>query len=148
MEEEALKDNTSQVHAVVPVQIASYLLNEKRKSIGVIESRHNVRVVVVPDNRMETPHFNVVRIREGEESNALSYLLPQIHEAQALAEAEEQASERRKPATVVETPALSGLSAPAETPVALVTPAIKLRLLRLQCRANQKRRKPPLLAVL
>lgn len=125
MEEEALKDNTSQVHAVVPVQIASYLLNEKRKSIGVIESRHNVRVVVVPDNRMETPHFNVVRIREGEESNALSYLLPQIHEAQALAEAEEQASERRKPATVVETPALSGLSAPAETPVALVTPAIQ-----------------------
>ena len=125
MEEEALKDNTSQVHAVVPVQIASYLLNEKRKSIGVIESRHNVRVVVVPDNRMETPHFNVVRIREGEESNALSYLLPQIHEAAALAEAEEQATERRKPVAVVETPALSGLSAPAETPVALATPAIQ-----------------------
>ncbi|MGL5006454.1 MAG: ribonuclease E [Plesiomonas sp.] len=118
MEEEALKDNTSQVHAVVPVHIASYLLNEKRKSIGVIESRHNVRVIVVPNDRMETPHFNVVRMREGEESHALSYLLPQIHEAAALAEAEEQNTDRRKP-VITETPALTGLSTPPETPAAV-----------------------------
>ncbi|MGL5758478.1 ribonuclease E [Plesiomonas sp.] len=124
MEEEALKDNTSQVHAVVPVHIASYLLNEKRKSIGVIESRHNVRVIVVPNDRMETPHFNVVRMREGEESNALSYLLPQIHEAAALAEAEEQSTERRKPA-VVETPALAGLSTPPEAPVVVNIPPVQ-----------------------
>ncbi|MGL4602222.1 MAG: ribonuclease E, partial [Plesiomonas sp.] len=124
MEEEALKDNTSQVHAVVPVHIASYLLNEKRKSIGVIESRHNVRVIVVPNDRMETPHFNVVRMREGEESNALSYLLPQIHEAAALAEAEEQSTERRKP-PVVETPALAGLSTPPEAPAVVNIPPVQ-----------------------
>lgn len=82
IEEEALKENTKQVHTIVPVQIASYLLNEKRKAISSIEKRHNVDVIVVPNEAMETPHFSVFRMRDGEEVNELSYNLAKIHCAQ------------------------------------------------------------------
>ncbi|WP_406812553.1 ribonuclease E [Histophilus somni] len=80
LEEEALKENTKQVHTIVPVQIASYLLNEKRKAIHSIEKRHNVDIVVAPNEAMETPHFSVFRVREGEEINELSYNLAKLHE--------------------------------------------------------------------
>ncbi|OOF46555.1 ribonuclease E [Rodentibacter trehalosifermentans] len=82
IEEEALKENTKQVHTIVPVQIASYLLNEKRKAISNIEKRHDVDVIVVPNEAMETPHFSVFRMRDGEELNELSYNLAKIHCAQ------------------------------------------------------------------
>ncbi|MBE2898153.1 ribonuclease E [Pasteurellaceae bacterium 20609_3] len=79
LEEEAIKENTSQVHTIVPVEIASYLLNEKRKAIYSIEKRHDVEIVVVPNEQMETPHFSVFRLREGEVANMLSYNLTQYH---------------------------------------------------------------------
>lgn len=82
LEEEALKENTKQVHTIVPVKIASYLLNEKRQAITNIEKRHSVQVLVVPNEQMETPHFSVFRIREGETTNTLSYNLPKLHELQ------------------------------------------------------------------
>ncbi|MEZ9268960.1 ribonuclease E, partial [Vibrio splendidus] len=75
IEEEALKDNTAQVLAVVPVPIASYLLNEKRRSVNHIEKNQEVKITVVPNSDMETPHFEVIRVREGEEFDLLSYLL-------------------------------------------------------------------------
>ena len=82
IEEEALKENTKQVHTIVPVQVASYLLNEKRKAVHNIEKRHNVDVLVVPNEAMETPHFSVFRLRDGEELNVLSYNLAKLHEEQ------------------------------------------------------------------
>ncbi|BGI51062.1 MAG: hypothetical protein ArsCj_3500 [Arsenophonus endosymbiont of Ceratovacuna japonica] len=83
IEEEALKENTHEVHAIVPVQIASYLLNEKRKSVNDIEYRqHNIRIIIVPNDQMQSPHFNVIRIRKGEEISALSYYLVQYHETE------------------------------------------------------------------
>lgn len=82
LEEEALKENTKQVHTIVPVEIASYLLNEKRKAISSIEKRHNVDIIVAPNEGMETPHFSVFRVREGEEVNELSYNLAKLHHVQ------------------------------------------------------------------
>ncbi|UDW83961.1 ribonuclease E [Pasteurella canis] len=82
IEEEALKENTKQVHTIVPVEIASYLLNEKRKAIYSIEKRHEVDVIVVPNEAMETPHFSVFRVRDGEEVNELSYNLVKLHQEQ------------------------------------------------------------------
>lgn len=82
IEEEALKDKTKQVHCIVPVEIASYLLNEKRKAVHNIEKRHNVDVIVVPNQAMETPHFSVFRVRDGEDVNVLSYNLAKLHEQQ------------------------------------------------------------------
>ncbi|MDO4430209.1 MAG: ribonuclease E [Lonepinella koalarum] len=80
IEEYALKENTKQVHCIVPVKIASYLLNEKRKAIQSIEKRHNVDIVVAPNQAMETPHFSVFRLREGEDRQILSYNLAKLHE--------------------------------------------------------------------
>jgi ribonuclease E len=63
IEDEAAKDNTGQVRTIVPVAVASFLLNEKRKLIEGIEARHGVRVIVLPNPHMETPHFEVLRLR-------------------------------------------------------------------------------------
>ncbi|MDF1763029.1 MAG: ribonuclease E/G, partial [Oleibacter sp.] len=63
IEEEAAKDNTGQVRAIVPVVIASFLLNEKRDLIAAIEQRNKCRVVVLPNPHMDTPNFEVQRLR-------------------------------------------------------------------------------------
>ncbi|AKC59974.1 Ribonuclease E [Blochmannia endosymbiont of Polyrhachis (Hedomyrma) turneri] len=81
IEEEALKENTCEVHAIVPVPIASYLLNEKRKSINEIEKRQGgIRTIIVPNDQMQTPNYIIHRIRKGEKASRPSYLLPQLHE--------------------------------------------------------------------
>ncbi|MGF1679926.1 ribonuclease E [Photobacterium minamisatsumaniensis] len=115
IEEEALKDNTSQVLAIVPVAIASYLLNEKRRSVQHIEKSHDVRVIIVPNADMETPHFEVVRVRSGDEHDTLSYHLPKALDALKEAEAAESAPQER----VVkkrEEPVLQGFTAPQQAP--------------------------------
>lgn len=113
IEEEALKDNTSQVLAVVPVSIASYLLNEKRRSINHIEKAQQVRITIVPNSDMETPHFEVIRVREGEEQDVLSYLIPKKLEAMKEAEGKEVVDVELKPKRIKE-PVLKGFAAPAE----------------------------------
>lgn len=113
IEEEALKDNTVQVLAVVPVSIASYLLNEKRRSINHIERNQDVKLTIVPNSDMETPHFEVLRIREGEEQELLSYLIPNKLEAMREAEGKEVADAEIKPKRIEE-PVLKGFAAPAQ----------------------------------
>lgn len=113
IEEEALKENTKEVHAIVPVPIASYLLNEKRESVNAIEKRlGGVRAVIVPNDQMQTPHYSVLRVRKGEESSVLSYLLPKHHEAEMLQPFEEIPSERKRP----EQPALAAFALQSEAP--------------------------------
>ncbi|WP_407273261.1 ribonuclease E [Dickeya ananatis] len=124
IEEEALKENTKEVHAIVPVPIASYLLNEKREAVNAIEKRQGgVRAIIVPHDGMETPHYAVLRIRKGEEKQTLSYMLPQLLEAESQQATEEQVSERRAP----EQPALASFTmtdiSPDEAQPAPVTPA-------------------------
>ncbi|PMH46811.1 ribonuclease [Vibrio sp. 10N.286.49.B3] len=114
IEEEALKDNTAQVLAVVPVPIASYLLNEKRRSVNHIEKNQEVKITVVPNSDMETPHFEVIRVREGEEFDLLSYLLPLKLDALKEAESNAPADVDIKPKRIEE-PALKGFAAPAQS---------------------------------
>ncbi|WP_420389051.1 ribonuclease E [Marinobacter sp.] len=64
--EESSKEKTGQVRAVVPVAVATFLLNEKRKQLADIEARQEVEVVVVPAPHMETPHFEILRMRDDE----------------------------------------------------------------------------------
>ncbi|WP_067520994.1 ribonuclease E [Endozoicomonas ascidiicola] len=64
MEEEAMKDKTSEIRAQVPVSVAAFLLNEKRKNIAKIEKRNNARIVVIPNANLETPHYDVQRLRD------------------------------------------------------------------------------------
>ncbi len=122
IEEEALKENTHQVHAIVPVPVASYLLNEKRQAVSAIEARQaGVSVIIVPNNQMETPHFRVVRVRKGDEIGTLSYRLPEKYEAESAAGEEEETQERRAP----EQPAINAFAITSDAPVPAQTAAAR-----------------------
>ncbi|MBX3711375.1 MAG: ribonuclease E [Lysobacter sp.] len=71
-EEHAMKDNTGQVLVQAPVEIANYLLNEKRRALSEIEKRHDAPIVIVADESLHTPHYEVTRIRENELSEETS----------------------------------------------------------------------------
>ena len=82
VEEECLKERSSIVRAMVPTNTAAYLLNEKRREVAEIETRTDTHVVVVPAAHLETPHYDIQRIREDNaeaEANVLSYELAEVH---------------------------------------------------------------------
>jgi ribonuclease E len=66
MEEEAIKDRSVEVRAIVPVDVAAYLLNEKRAALSEIETVTKARMLVIPNPNLETPHFEVQRLRDDE----------------------------------------------------------------------------------
>jgi ribonuclease E len=66
LQEEAMKENTGAVHAQVPVDVSSFLLNEKRAEIQKLEARLKVNIVLVPNPHLETPHYKVQRLRHDE----------------------------------------------------------------------------------
>ncbi|MBI3371711.1 MAG: Rne/Rng family ribonuclease [Betaproteobacteria bacterium] len=66
LQEEAMKENTGAVHAHVPVDVATFLLNEKRAEIQKLEARLKVNIVMVPSPNLETPHYRVHRLKHDE----------------------------------------------------------------------------------
>jgi len=75
-EEHAMKENTGQVLVQAPVEIANFLLNEKRSALREIEKRHDAPIIIVADEQLHTPHYEVTRLRDnelGEESGKPSY---------------------------------------------------------------------------
>jgi len=58
-----MKENTAAVHAQVPVDVATFLLNEKRSDITKIESRLKVNLILIPNRHLETPHHHIERLR-------------------------------------------------------------------------------------
>ncbi len=79
IEEEAIKENTREVRIELPVEVATYLINEKRSSLTHMEQRHKVKLVVIPNIHFQTPHYTVSRIRADDQSlkhlSAPSYTL-------------------------------------------------------------------------
>ena len=76
VEEEAQKEFSREIRAIVPIPVATFLLNEKRKEILAIESRNTIQITVLPNTEMQTPDFEVVRIRNQDaDSSDLSYKL-------------------------------------------------------------------------
>ncbi|WP_298722932.1 ribonuclease E, partial [uncultured Oceanisphaera sp.] len=116
IEEEALKDNTGQIHAQVPVDVAAYLLNEKRKSIAGLENRYKVEIYIIPNEQLETPHFDVARVRSGEEENVSSFALKTTVEKPAYSPRQGTAAAKS------EQPALQGFTAPAPAPAPTPAP--------------------------
>lgn len=83
IQEEAMKENTGAVHAQVPVDVATFLLNEKRSEIHSIEERLDVDVVLIPNIHLETPHYKIVRVRHddlAEAGEAPSYKRVEVQE--------------------------------------------------------------------
>jgi len=109
IQEEAMKDNTGAVHAQVPVDVASFLLNEKRAEIQKLESRLKVNIVLVPNPHLETPHYKVQRLKHDElnqmEKVPSSYeLVERPEEPKAPGEEAEAKVERQQPAVKSFTP--------------------------------------------
>ena len=63
IQEEAMKENTAAIHTQVPVEVAAFLLNEKRAEVIKIESRFKVNVLMIPNKHLETPHYKLERLR-------------------------------------------------------------------------------------
>lgn len=72
VEEESMKEKTARIVAQVPVDVAAFLLNEKRETLFDIEKRQDIKVLLIPNRDMETPHYKVQRIRDDETSDDLS----------------------------------------------------------------------------
>ncbi|MBG9994591.1 ribonuclease E [Pseudoalteromonas sp. NZS127_1] len=117
IEEEAIKDNTAQVNAQVPVAVAAYLLNEQRRSVHRIEKHHKCDVVIIPNQHMETPHYEVMRLRKDETLETVSY-------GQVVAPEPEAFEMSKSPsAPVREEPMLKGVVMPSTpAPQAAPTP--------------------------
>src|SRR2546427_8321855 len=104
MQEEAMKENTGAVHAQVPVDVASFLLNEKRGEIQKLEARLKVNIVMVPNPHLETPHYKVQRLRHDElnemEHVPSSYEMVERPEEPKAPGAEEEVKRERQVAVV------------------------------------------------
>ncbi len=119
LEEEAMKEKTACVVAQVPVSVATFLVNEKRRSINEIEARHRVSLMLIPNQHLDTPQYDIKRVRTDEiEEGALSYEMaiePETIEApsslQAKPLAEAPAVKTVAPPTPVPPPAPPALRA-------------------------------------
>ena len=105
IQEEAMKDNSAQVVAQVPVDVATYLLNEKRFDIQSLESRLKVSVVLIPNLYIETPNYTVQRLKHDElnhnEPLPMSYkMVDRPEQIDAAAEIKREANEVRIEAAV------------------------------------------------
>ncbi len=89
IEEECMKDRTGRVIAQLPVDTATFLLNEKRGPIAELESRYLVTITLVPNDTLQTPNYEILRVRtdhlQQDNNAALSYKLPQDFAAEARA---------------------------------------------------------------
>ncbi|MFD2166533.1 ribonuclease E [Thalassotalea euphylliae] len=111
MEEEAIKENTAHVQAQVPVPVATYLLNEKRRSVMHIEKHHGVKVLIIPNPNMHTPQYEVLRVRQDETVDEASY-----DTELKQAEVEEAVMPKfNKEAAKRDEPVIQGMTAPKRT---------------------------------
>ncbi len=98
VEEEALKSNTEQVHAQLPVKVAAYLLNEKKEAITSIEKRHDVKIYIIPNPDFETPHYEVYRLRKNDRIDEDAYEHKSTEEKLYVPERVDHNSEKQVPA--------------------------------------------------
>ena len=115
LQEEAMKENTAQVVAQVPVDVGTFLLNEKRPEIHGIETRFKVNVLLVPNTYLETPNYKVQRLRhddlnQSEPLPASFDMMERPEEEDVLKQKKEEAREPRQEAAVKGIP--PGLPAP------------------------------------
>jgi ribonuclease E len=119
IEEESIKDRSAEIRAIVPVSVGTFLLNEKRQTLAAIEQRTGVRVNIIPTAQLETPHYDVQRLRDDEVGKGTS-LSFEIHAE--IAEEAEAIDNKPAPTLVRQEAAVKGVqlqqsAAPVSTPV-------------------------------
>ena len=122
MQEEAMKENSAAIHVQVPVDVATYLLNEKRADIHAVEARLKVNVVLIPNIHLETPHYKVERLRH-DDLNQEGVLPPSYNLVEAPAEEQAYASpqEARPPRPQA---AVQGVTPEQPAPIAPPRPVV------------------------
>ncbi len=132
LEEEAMKENTAAVHVQVPVDVATFLLNEKRPDIQAIELRHKVTILLIPNTHLETPAHTVTRLRHDDlnhdDLREPSYKMVDVPIEEAIKQATQQEAAKPRPEAAIkgispEQPApivaeKASAAAPAEAPSA------------------------------
>jgi len=141
IEEEAMKESTARVQAQLPVDAATFLVNEKREALHEIENRQKIRVLIIPNINLETPHYDVQRIRDSE---------PSADEKQVSYEMAAQADELAMPSSTkveekpLEIAAVKGISPKTPRPVTVVQkPGLFVRLWRALFGTEQKKKPAP-----
>jgi ribonuclease E len=116
VQEEAMKENTAALHVHLPVDTATFLLNEKRYEINAIETRLGTPVLIIPDPSMETPHYHVRRLRSEEYDEEIE--IPS-YEVELVEEEEEEPRHhgaRPAPLPQAEKPAVQSIAHTAPPP--------------------------------
>jgi ribonuclease E len=119
IQEESLKDSTASVLCQVPVDVASFLLNEKRSEIAKIELKQRINVLMVPNKSLETPNYKLERLKHDDPR------LDHIEASYKLADEQEHATgvtRRSQEPTNKQTPVIKGVLPDAPAPVAPVRP--------------------------
>ena len=115
IQEESMKDNTAAVYAQVPVEVASFLLNEKRAEIAKIELKQRINVLLVPNKTLETPNYKLERLKHDDPR------LDNIQASYAMAEEIEDptsVTRRSQEPTNRQTPVIKGVLPDAPAPIA------------------------------
>lgn len=123
VQEESMKDNTAAVHVQVPVEVTSFLLNEKRTEITKIELKQRVTVLLVPNKNLDTPNYRLERLRHDDprlENLQASYTM--IDEVE-----EEVGITRREKAKAKQEPVIKGLLPEVPAPMAVAKPEPTVR---------------------
>ena len=118
IQEESMKDNTAAVHVQVPVEVASFLLNEKRTEITKIELKQRITVLLVPNKTLETPNYRLERLKHDDprlDNLQASYTMVDEQE-------EEVGITRREKAKAKQEPVIKGILPETPAPVAAPKP--------------------------
>ena len=102
VEEEVMKDYTGQLIVQAPTEVINFLHNEKRAALAEVESRHRVPIVMLANQHLVTPHFEIMRVRKSDVSDDASYTRVETPEAQVVANERSQSS-----AVALPTPAVN-----------------------------------------
>jgi len=114
-QEDAMKDNSAIIQVQLPVEVATFLLNEKRADIHAIEQRMGVEVVLIPNIHLETPNYNILRVKHDdvtEETNRASYKLVELPTETSYIPTPEQTAKEVRPVAAVR-----GITPAAPAPV-------------------------------
>jgi ribonuclease E len=125
LEEEAMKENTGAIHAQVPVDVGTFLLNEKRVDIARIEVRHRINLVIVPNRQLETPQHEIVRLRH-DQLNSDDVAIPSYQMAEkAIEEPYQPPSAQTEPKVARPEAAVKGITPEQPAPVVEPKPEVK-----------------------
>ena len=115
VQEQAMKDNTGAIHAQIPVDVATFLLNEKRDDIVAIESRLGVRVLLIPNIHLVTPHYKITRLRQ-DEIAGIEQILPSYQMAESIEESQ-PADNRKETRASTQVPVVQGITPAQPAPI-------------------------------